>query len=219
MALLNKEASLLLQTPRTLLYSDYERRLRHENKEYLDQMKSILTAPRKGFMKGSDWPGELLDYLFIGNMREARNPRVLRRFRITHVLNCAASPKSTSGEDEDCFRYDPDTSGVTAYEEFEARDNDGYPILSHFNRARKFIDEARDSGGRALVHCEMGVNRSGAICIAYMMLAQNITLLKVLKMVKRERPVVLVNEGFQKQLIEFARDHDLLYKDNSNNLF
>lgn len=206
------EAASLLQTPDTLRYSDYERLLRKENAEYLGRMQSILTAPRRGAIKCSDAPGELLDYLFIGNMREARNPRMLKRLKITHVLNCAANP----GEGpERCFPYDEELTGVTSYEEFPARDNDGYPILSHFNRAKKFIDDARDTGGRALVHCELGVNRSGAICIAYLMVELEITLLQALRRIKIERPVVLSNDGFKKQLIEFARDRELLHKKGS----
>ena len=192
-------------------YGDYAKHIRKENREYLDKMKNILVAPRKGLIKGSVAPGELLDYLFIGNQQEARNARLLKRLRITHVLNCAAAPGVD--EAEGSALYDVEKTGVRSYHQFEARDNDGYPILRrHFWAAKRFIDSARDSGGRALVHCELGVNRSGAICIAYLMLDQDMTLLQTLRLVKMERPVVLVNEGFQKELIEFARDHDKLYK-------
>ena len=96
------------------------------------------------------------------------------------------------------------------YEEIEADDTEGYPILTHFIKAKRFVDSAKAIGGRALVHCEMGVNRSGAICVAYMMLHEHNSLFRTLREVKAQRPLLLVNEGFQRQLIEFAEEHDLL---------
>ena len=57
----------------------------------------------------------------------------------------------------------------------------------------------------------MGVNRSGALCIAYMMLDEGITLLQALRQAKYQRPVILCNEGFQKQLIDFANGRGLLH--------
>ena len=67
-------------------------------------------------------------------------------------------------------------------------------------------------GGRVLVHCNMGVNRSGALCVAYIMDHKQITLLQTIRLVKFERPIILCNEGFQKQLIQFARNHQLLHR-------
>ena len=191
---------------------DAERRLRKENGDYLEKMKAILTAPRKGSRKSSDMPAELLDFLYIGNRDEARTPYLLKLLKITHVLNCAGRPGDYPDRNNP---YDPETTGVVAYEQFEALDNDGYQMLKHFRKARKFIDDARDTGGHVLVHCELGVNRSGCICIAYMMLEQGITLLQALRRIKMERPVVLCNEGFQRELIDFARDHDLLYREGA----
>ena len=132
---------------------------------------------------------------------------LLRRLKITHVLNCAASKDYSSKLVDNPYAED-----MIAYEEFEACDNEGYPILMHFGRARDFINEARRQRGRVLVHCEMGVNRSGALCIAYMMVEERLPLLQALRRAKLERPVILVNEGFQKQLIKFAMERDLLKK-------
>ena len=132
---------------------------------------------------------------------------LLRRLGITHVLNCAGK-KDYSRKLVD----NPYADDMIAYEEFEADDNEGYPIMMHFTRARAFINQAKRTGGRALVHCEMGVNRSGALCIAYMMVEERLTLLQALKRAKIERPVILCNEGFQKQLIGFARDQGLLQR-------
>lgn len=185
---------------------------RAENRKYLDKVKSILVSFRPGF-HSSNGPAQILDFLYIGNRTDALEPSTLRRLKITHVLNCAAQKDySTALVDNP---YDPKT-GVKDYMEFEGLDNDGYPILMHFHKAKSFIDQAKKQNGRVLVHCEMGVNRSGAICAAYVMVEERITLFQTLRRMKIERPVLLVNEGFQMQLIEFAKERGLLNNDNNN---
>ena len=54
--------------------------------------------------------------------------------------------------------------------EFEAEDEEGYNILEHYSEAHTAIEEARKTGGRALIHCIMGINRSAALATAYTML-------------------------------------------------
>lgn len=181
---------------------------RDTEREYLQKMKTILL--RRDGASSSSGPAQLLDHLYIGNRTDACNRSVLQRHKITHVLNCAAT-KDYSVELVD-NPYDAETTGVHDYLEFEAFDNESYPILMHFRKAKAFIDAARDQGGRVLVHCNMGVNRSGAICVAYIMEHNQITLLQTIRLVKFERPIILCNEGFQKQLIQFARNHQLLHR-------
>ena len=35
-----------------------------------------------------------------------------------------------------------------------------------------FVDNARHGGGRVLIHCASGVNRSAALCVAYLMMSK-----------------------------------------------
>ncbi|KAI0227426.1 Dual specificity protein phosphatase 26 [Lamellibrachia satsuma] len=184
---------------------------REMEREYLQKMKMILL--RRDGASSSSGPAQLLDHLYIGNKTDACNRSSLKRHKITHVLNCAAS-KDYSVELVD-NPYDAEATGVHGYLEFEALDNESYPILMHFRQAKAFIDAALDQGGRVLVHCNMGINRSGAICVAYIMQHQQITLLQTIRLVKFERPIILCNEGFQKQLIEFARNHELLHRNST----
>ena len=180
-----------------------------ELEKYLEKVKDILTSKELCHMRTLQGPSQLLDYLYIGNMDEAHRIPLLKALGITHVLNCAAK-RDYSTED---FDQNPYSKHAISYEEIEARDNDGYPLLRlHFTKCRKFIDQAKREGGRVLVHCQMGINRSGAICAAYMMLDQEMTLTQTLRLIKMERSTLICNEGFQRQLIEFARDHDLLYR-------
>ncbi len=177
-------------------------------REHLTVVKDIVTSKSMG--SGCyDGPTQLTDFLYIGNSQDAKSPTLLKCYGITHVLNCAA----LANFERDYIKklpY-PNDSGIK-YEEFEAKDNDGYPILVHFPQAKRFIDDAKERNGKVLVHCEMGINRSAAICIAYMMVDEGLTLIQALKRVKRERKTVLINEGFQKHLIWFADERNLLHK-------
>jgi atypical dual specificity phosphatase len=82
--------------------------------------------------------------------------------------------------------------------------------LQHFDQARQFIDRAKYTRGRCLVHCAMGINRSGAICTAYILLDQQLKLLDVVRLMKQRRGTVLWNRGFQRMLVRFARQRGLL---------
>lgn len=114
--------------------------------------------------------------------------------------------------------YDPIQSGVTSYMEVDADDLPDYPILTlHYGQARRFFDEAREAGGRALVHCELGVNRSATLAIAYLVDSERVTLTQAVRQVRIDRPNVLRNDGFRRQLVRFAADRHLLDRRRPDN--
>ena len=131
---------------------------------------------------------------------------------MTHIINCAATKDYSTELKDNPY---PEDSGIEEYLEFEALDNDGYPILRHCRDTRLFIDRAMRMGGRVLIHCEMGVNRSAALCIAYLMEHQDLTLIQAIREVKISRPVILLNESFRRQLYNFAEERRLLYQERS----
>jgi len=101
---------------------------------------------------------------------------------------------------------------VRRYVEFDAEDG-LYDILQHFDVAFDMIEDARRSGGCALIHCIMGVNRSGALAVAYTMLHQRCGPITAAVFVRQKRQMLLSNEDFQEQLVKFARQHSLLHLD------
>lgn len=58
----------------------------------------------------------------------------------------------------------------------------------------------RKSGQAVLVHCKMGVSRSGSTVIAYAMKQQRWPLDVALAYVKERRSIIKPNEAFMKQL-------------------
>ena len=168
---------------------------------YMRKIEEIILS------SGVDYPGtptKLLDYLYIGSYRDAENPEFLTRLGISYVLNCAAyRGGDVTGP------YNPE-DGILAYKQFDASDDDKYNMAQHIGAAKSFIDSVKRSGGKVLVHCAMGINRSGFICAAYMMLDQRLDLLESVHRMKRRRGTVLCNRNFQRQLVQFARQNNML---------
>ena len=82
-------------------------------------------------------------------------------------------------------------------------------------------DEERDSpglrrrreaggAGRCLVHCAGGMNRSGVLAVAYAMESRRWPLLDAVAHCAGARGPILWNAGFQQELVDFARENDLL---------
>ncbi|CAD5125175.1 DgyrCDS13418 [Dimorphilus gyrociliatus] len=168
---------------------------------YLERLYGILGNSTP--LGVSHYASPLTDYMSIGSYRDAEDIRYLKRHEFTHVLNCAAYQPSLKSP------YPPD-SGIVGYLQFFAEDTEYYDMMQHFMKAKGFIDAARRYGGKVLVHCAMGVNRSATMCVAYLMLDQQLDLLEAVRRVKSRRGVILTNKSFQKQLIRFAREKDLL---------
>ena len=146
----------------------------------------------------------LLDHLYLGGEHEASDLTLLRSLGITHVINCACGYTNTG----------PDFYGQDfSYMGFDAEDDWNYDIMEHFQPVYDFIEKARLSGGKVLIHCLMGVNRSGVLAIAYCMLHKNMGPISAAKFVKESRKMVLINNGFQRHLIAFAREKGMLQLD------
>jgi len=100
--------------------------------------------------------------------------------------------------------------GIKSFLMIQAEDYDEYDIASHFAETAAFLDRARTTGGKALVHCSLGVNRSGAIVAAYLMISERRTLLQVIADLKGKRSLIIANVGFRRQLVRYARCRGLL---------
>lgn len=171
--------------------------------EYLTKVREILLGePIKG---NTQQPAQILPHMYIGNQSNAESLRLLRKLGITHVLNCAGFKGPRKNPDANPYE------GLDIeYCEFKADDRDGYDMSQHFDAAFRYLDNAKRTGGTCLVHCALGINRSGITVVAYLMIYSKWPLLKAVEFVKKKRGVVLSNHGFQRQLIRFARQQSLL---------
>lgn len=149
-------------------------------------------------------PSQVLEFLYLGGEEDASNLKLLESLGITHVINCASSYIQTSQD-----FYGP----AIKYVEYDAEDDEDYQIMQHFDDAYGVIEEARKCGGKAFIHCIMGVNRSGALATAYCMVHKNMGPVSAARFVLKSRPMLLSNEGFQRQLVTFSRQKGLMELD------
>uniref|UniRef100_A0A8C1V1Z4 Dual specificity protein phosphatase n=1 Tax=Cyprinus carpio TaxID=7962 RepID=A0A8C1V1Z4_CYPCA len=131
----------------------------------------------------------------------------LWRLGITHVLNAAHGKMCCKGRD--------DFYGTTVkYYGVPANDLPTFDISSFFYPSAHYIHDAfSTTGAKVFVHCAVGVSRSAALVLAYLMIYCNYSLVDAILKVK-ERRWIFPNRGFLKQLISL--NNELNYKVQSN---
>jgi len=129
-------------------------------------------------------------FLWLGSCKDAKNRRQLVELGITHIFNCALEwkPRSTTAFVYKCGAIlDLQTQDLSLFlaEGFE------------------FLDEVKRSKGRVFVHCVAGKSRSAALTIAYLMRTEKTTLKQAFYHVKSRRSLIMPNDGFMRQLLDF----------------
>jgi atypical dual specificity phosphatase len=149
-------------------------------------------------------PVQITETVFLSDARRAHDIERLKELKIAHVLNVAG--KGSRGPVEESTKH-----GVEMLE-IEGQDEEGYQMLAnHTKEAQEWIEKARSSGGRCVVHCAAGANRSGVIVAAEKMLSERMSVLDVVAHCRRVRGnMFLFNEKFVLELVSLARSVDLL---------
>uniref|UniRef100_A0A8C7Z9U6 Protein-tyrosine-phosphatase n=1 Tax=Oryzias sinensis TaxID=183150 RepID=A0A8C7Z9U6_9TELE len=76
----------------------------------------------------------------------------------------------------------------------------------HFDWVADKVRVTAENGGRTLVHCNAGVSRSAALCMAFLMRHRGATLLDAHAWLKSCRPIIRPNHGFWRQLIVYETE-------------
>jgi hypothetical protein len=106
-------------------------------------------------------PVELAPDLLLGSYAEAQDPEGLAALGVTHVLNMASGVGMETGAS---FYGDH-----CAYKAIDADDDASYDLIGqHFGECYAFLKLARAERGRLFIHCMAGINRSGAMSIAFL---------------------------------------------------
>lgn len=121
--------------------------------------------------------------------REGDGVRGLDRDQIKALANFDADWYSAG------LGYDVTFLGVAA------RDEDGYPLDTHYAEMSAFLQRCRADGRKVLVHCIMGINRSAAAVVAFLCLGLGKPLEDAIDLVARRRGPVLSNVTFLGQLV------------------
>ncbi|XP_064570287.1 protein phosphatase Slingshot homolog 3 [Zonotrichia leucophrys gambelii] len=162
---------------------ELERRTGHslaEHKDFIDNEMLLVLAQM-------DRPSRIFPHLFLGSEWNAANLEELQQNRVTHILNVAR-------EIDNFF------PALFTYMNVRVYDEEAAELLPHWNDTFLFLSRVRAAGGRALVHCRMGLSRSAATVLAYAMKEFGWPLERALRHVRHCRPGILPNPGFMRQL-------------------
>nr|XP_020446089.1 dual specificity protein phosphatase 18-like [Monopterus albus] len=135
----------------------------------------------------------ITDHLYLSNGRAANDSSLVTRYEITCIINVTETKNS-------CLSPGLD------YIHIPASDSPLSPLSDHFDDVADKILLVAEGGGRTLVHCNAGVSRSAALCMAYLVKHHGVTLLEAHRWVKTCRPMVRPNNGFWKQLIRYEME-------------
>lgn len=138
-----------------------------------------------------DFPYNVCPFL-SGSQDVAAEFDLLKKYKVTHILNVATLVKNSFPEN-------------FTYMNIDLQDIPQTDIAQHFESAFQFIDEGMDKGGCVLVHCNAGISRSSTIVIAYLMMKKHWPLNKAYQYVKEKRSKIRPNAGFQEQLQTFEQ--------------
>jgi len=147
-------------------------------------------------------------FLYMGNEDNARTKTQLEYegHKITHILNCQREGKQYFEK------------GIE-YHVLQVDDKPHERLSDLFAEAINFIEGARRSGGKVLVHSFQGDSRAPTFVIAYLMAVTQITFKKALSLVNKRRKAqnqepVRPNHGFVRQCRSFEKELGLRAADD-----
>ena len=143
--------------------------------------------------------------IYLGNASHARNLQLLEQLQITHVLNCASQTETETGP-----AYYARHANFEYFELGATDDEITELVAPYLRQVVSFVDSALLQRSSVLIHCVKGVNRSPALCVAYMMKRLRKPLLNAVMEVWEQRPLVLRNASFCRELAVFGRQENLL---------
>uniref|UniRef100_A0A8C6UGV1 Dual specificity protein phosphatase 8 n=1 Tax=Neogobius melanostomus TaxID=47308 RepID=A0A8C6UGV1_9GOBI len=143
-------------------------------------------------------PTRILPHLYLGSQKDVLNKDLMAQNGITYVLNASNTcPK-------------PDFISESHFMRIPVNDNYCEKLLPWLDKTNEFIDKAKVSNCRVIVHCLAGISRSATIAIAYIMKTMGLSSDDAYRFVKDRRPSISPNFNFLGQLLEFEKELRLL---------
>uniref|UniRef100_A0A671K6W6 protein-tyrosine-phosphatase n=1 Tax=Sinocyclocheilus anshuiensis TaxID=1608454 RepID=A0A671K6W6_9TELE len=138
-------------------------------------------------------PTRILPHLYLGSQRDVLNKELMTQNGITYFLNASNTcPK-------------PDFISDSHFMRIPVNDSYCEKLLPWLEKTNEFIDKAKVSNCRVIVHCLAGISRSATIAIAYIMKTMGLSSDDAYRFVKDRRPPISPNFNFLGQLLEFER--------------
>ena len=177
----NRPSSLVLQLQGLSVESDTSS----------DSSESDDSQPSSPIQSRVPMPSEILPHLYLSCRKGASNRQGLEMNNISRILN--VTTEASEYQHLDGF----------IYHQIAVEDIHEVNMLECLPRAFAFIEEAKASNEKVLVHCHAGMSRSVTVVLAYLMKFQGFTLNNAYDYVKQKKSNISPNFSFMEQLVQF----------------
>ncbi|XP_076048617.1 serine/threonine/tyrosine-interacting protein-like [Oratosquilla oratoria] len=145
---------------------------------------------------------EILSGLYLGPYNVATKSRfkTLLDHGITHIICIRQSIEA--------HVIRPNFPDKFKYLVIDMADSWTQNLISHLPACRNFIDECLETGGKVLIHGNLGISRSAAVVLGYIMEKKSMTFKEAFEYVQIRRYCINPNDGFKQQLLEY----EMIYK-------
>ncbi|KAL8452706.1 hypothetical protein Emed_001270 [Eimeria media] len=139
-------------------------------------------------------------WLFWGDRKVARNEQLLRRRKITYIINCTP-PCGEGGVPNFHERASWGSRNTFRYLRVPVYDTQAETLQPHFEEVWEFMETCRSrEDGNVLIHCNHGVSRSVAFVCSYLIRFEGMSCDEALAFVRKRNPLAKPNDGFRDQL-------------------
>ena len=146
---------------------------------------------------------QVTDYLFVGSIESAYNERRLCRLDIESLVDISnmSEMQVPSNKKTQC-----PCLCQTDFRHFRSRliiavaDDEKEDIGPYFEEVNRFIEAARRCGRKVLVYSYEGKSRAVVFAMQYLMSYESLLLRQAYNLIKKQRPCVALNPGFQRAL-------------------
>ncbi|XP_054905180.1 dual specificity protein phosphatase 14-like [Poeciliopsis prolifica] len=135
------------------------------------------------------------EHLFLSSSRAAKDCSQVAGNGITCIISATETKDDST----------PPPPGVE-HIHIPVPDSPQSPLRDHFDQVADKIQSTAERHGCTLVHCNAGVSRSAALCLAYLMKHRGASLLEAHRLLRSCRPIVRPNPGFWRQLIQYEAE-------------
>ena len=186
---------------------------RSENDEqipwaWIKKIDSLVAQSKSQYIyQHHSFPVEILPWLFLSDEESAQNIKLIKSLGVTHVLSLNGTTAHQCRWSTELYH----TAGII-HKRIHAVDEEGYEMIhNHWNECCDFLEQVRASeNAKIILHCVSGINRSGVIACAAMMIFEQVTVIPAVEFCLEKRKTLLWNKSFQRQLCSLAAQHDLL---------
>jgi protein-tyrosine phosphatase len=134
---------------------------------------------------------KVLPTLYIGTYENTTDEEDLRQNGITHILTLIGNQSCVEGVN---------------YKQYVMSDYGKTNIKDVLKEVYEFMMEGQKGNNKLLVHCQSGQNRSAVVIISFLMMNAKKTLYRAHRELRKIRPIVQVNVGYAKQLLELEKE-------------